>query len=184
MKRLSYILKKLLKAIPEVKAAAIVSAEGLPIASALPQGVDETKIAAMTAALLSLAERSVMEMEKGELDQIYIKGTEGYLLALQCGPKAILTISTTKDVRLGLIFLDCKRTCEKIAKLGDFDEYLPYPYIFKPPTPPRDLGLAGQLQAKKDITEEEQEYEPYCKHCGAKLPEGQTICHVFGKMVI
>ena len=41
------ILKKLLSAIPEVKAAAIVSAEGLPIASALPQGVDETRIAAI-----------------------------------------------------------------------------------------------------------------------------------------
>jgi len=111
------ILKKLLGAIPEVKAAAIVSAEGLPIASALPQGVDETRIAAMTAALLSLAERSVIEMEKGEFDQLYVKGSDGYLLVLQAGPNAVLTVSTTKDVRLGLIFLDCKRTCEKIAKL-------------------------------------------------------------------
>lgn len=111
------ILKKLLSAIPEVKAAAIVSAEGLPIASALPQGVDETRIAAMTAALLSLAERSVIEMEKGEFDQLYVKGSDGYLLVLQAGPNAVLTVSTTKDVRLGLIFLDCKRTCEKIAKL-------------------------------------------------------------------
>lgn len=38
------LLRKLLGAIPEVKAAAIVSAEGLPIASALPQGVDKTRI--------------------------------------------------------------------------------------------------------------------------------------------
>ena len=111
------ILKKLLTAIPEVKAVAIVSAEGLPIASALPQGVDETRIAAMTAALLSLAERSVIEMDKGEFEQLYVKGTEGYLLVLQAGPNAVLVVSTTKDVRLGLIFLDCKRTCEKIAKL-------------------------------------------------------------------
>jgi hypothetical protein len=111
------ILKKLLAAIPEVKAAAIVSAEGLPIASALPQGVDETRIAAMTAALLSLSERAVIEMEKGEFDQLYVKGTEGYLLVLQAGPNAVLTVSTTKDVRLGLIFLDCRRTCEKIALL-------------------------------------------------------------------
>ncbi len=114
---LDEILKKLLAAIPEVKADAIVSAEGLPIASALPQGVDETRIAAMTAALLSLSERAVIEMEKGEFDQLYVKGTEGYLLVLQAGPNAVLTVSTTKEVRLGLIFLDCKRTCEKISKL-------------------------------------------------------------------
>ena len=111
------ILKKLLSAIPEVKSAAIVSAEGLPIASALPQGVDETRIAAMTAALLSLAERAVIEMDKGEFSELYVKGTNGYLLVMEAGPNAVLTVSTTKEVRLGLIFLDCKRTCAKIAKL-------------------------------------------------------------------
>ncbi len=111
------ILRKLLNAIPEVKAAAIVSAEGLPIASALPQGVDETRIAAMTAALLSLAERSIIEFEKGDFDTLYVKGSQGYLLVFQAGPNAVLTVSTTSDVKLGLIFLDCKRTCDKIAEL-------------------------------------------------------------------
>lgn len=114
---LDIILKKLLSAIPEVKAAAIVSVEGLPIASALPQGIDETRIAAMTAALLSLAERAIQEMRKGDFEQVYVKGTEGYLLVLSAGQNAVLTVSTTKDVRLGLIFLDCRRTCDKIAKL-------------------------------------------------------------------
>jgi predicted regulator of Ras-like GTPase activity (Roadblock/LC7/MglB family) len=114
---LDTILKKLLSAIPEVNAAAIVSVEGLPIASALPQGVDETRIAAMTAALLSLAERTALEMNKGEFEQVYVKGSSGYLLVLSAGQNAVLTVSTTKDVRLGLVLLDCKRTCEKIAKL-------------------------------------------------------------------
>jgi len=114
---LDTILKNLLSAIPEVKAAAIVSVEGLPIASALPQGVDETRIAAMTAALLSLAERAALELNKGEFEQVYVKGSSGYLLVLSAGQNAVLTVSTTKDVRLGLIFLDCRRTCDKIAKL-------------------------------------------------------------------
>jgi predicted regulator of Ras-like GTPase activity (Roadblock/LC7/MglB family) len=111
------ILKKLLASIPEVKSAAVVSVEGLPIASVLPQGVDETRIAAMTAAILSLGERAAMEMSKGDLEQIYVRGSNGYLLVLEAGPNAVLTVSTTRDVRLGLIFLDCKRTCQKIAEL-------------------------------------------------------------------
>jgi hypothetical protein len=111
------ILKQLLAAIPEVKSTAIVSVEGLPIASALPQGVDETRIAAMTAAILSLGERAAHEMGKGELEQIMVKGSDGYLLVLAAGPNAVLVVSTTPDIRLGLIFLDCKRTTEKIAKL-------------------------------------------------------------------
>jgi len=114
---LDVILKKLLAAIPEVKSAAIVSVEGLPIASALPQDIDETRVSAMTAAILSLGERAAHEMQKGELEQIMVKGSDGYLLVLAAGPNAVLTVSTTKDVRLGLIFLDCKRTCEKIAEL-------------------------------------------------------------------
>ena len=114
---LDVILKKLLAAIPEINAAAIVSVEGLPIASALPQGIDETRIAAMTAALLSLAERAIQEMRKGDFEQVYVKGSDGYILVLAAGENAVLTVSTTKDVRLGLIFLDCKRTTEKITKL-------------------------------------------------------------------
>ena len=100
-----------------VTAALIVSTEGLPIASALPQGIDEERIAAMTATLFSLSEKAIIEMGKGDFDQFYIKGSEGYLLVMQAGQNAVLTVSTTKDVRLGLILLDCRRTCEKIAKL-------------------------------------------------------------------
>ncbi len=110
-------LQTLLATIPELKAATIVSTEGKPIASALPQGVDESRIANMMVPLLSLAEKAIIEMKQGEFEQLYVKGKEGYLLVLPAGPNAVLSVSTTKDVRLGLIFLDCKRTCEKIAKL-------------------------------------------------------------------
>ena len=98
------LLKKLLGAIPEVKAAVLVSTEGLPIASALPPGVDETRIAAMTAALLSLSEKAIYEMKKGDFDQMYIKSSEGYLLILPAGPNAVLAVSTTQDMRLDFNF--------------------------------------------------------------------------------
>lgn len=89
------LLKKLLEVIPEVKAAAIISAEGYLIASTLPQGVNETRIASMTAALFSLSERAIREMKNGNLDQLYIKGSEGYLLVMRAGPNAVLIASTT-----------------------------------------------------------------------------------------
>jgi uncharacterized protein len=111
------ILKNLIASIPEVQGAAIVSVEGLPIASALPADVDETRIAAMTAAILSLGERAAQELGKGILEQVFVRGVNGYVLVMAAGSNAVLTLSTTKDVKLGLIFLDTKRTCDKISKL-------------------------------------------------------------------
>ena len=111
------ILKNLLASMPEVQSAAVVSIEGLPIASALPPDVDETRIAAMTAAILSLAERAAQEFGKGMFEQVFVRGQLGYVLTMAAGPNSVLTISTTKNVKLGLIFLDTKRTCDKIAKL-------------------------------------------------------------------
>lgn len=109
--------KPLIFNIPEVNAAMIVSTEGLPIASMLPQGIDDERIAAMTATLLFLSKEDITEMRKGDFDQLCIKGSEGYLLVMQAGPNAILLVSTTKDIRLGLILLECRRICEKIAQL-------------------------------------------------------------------
>lgn len=117
VEELEDILKNLTASIPEILSAAVVSVEGLPIASMMPEGIDDTRIAAMTAAMLSLGERAAIELNKGALEQILIRGENGYLIVMAGGPNAVLTVSTTRDVKLGLIFLDCKRSCEKIAQL-------------------------------------------------------------------
>ena len=113
---LEEILKELESSIPEIEAAAIVSAEGLPIASALPRDVDETRVAAMTAAMLSLGERAAFELGKGELEQVFIRGQKGYIISMAAGEEknVVLTVSATENVKLGLIFLDMKRTVKKI----------------------------------------------------------------------
>ena len=102
---------------PYVNAAAIITTEGLPILSAISHRLDETRIAAMTATLLSLAERAIGEMERGNFNELFIKGSNGYLILLQAGPHAVLMLSTTLDVQLGLLFFDCEKICEKIAFL-------------------------------------------------------------------
>ena len=180
-----YGLDKLLGAIPEVTSALIVSTEGRPIAYALPQDTDETKMAAITSALLSLSERAIIEMEKGDFDQLYIKGSEGYLVVMQAGPNAVMAVSTRKDARLGLILLDCRRTCERIARMGsDFDDdydddRYPFPYIFKSPEPggsPGDLEVAPRLKVEKSL-EKEPENENYCQYCGMKLTNDEIFSH-------
>lgn len=110
-------LKKLKYSIPEIEAVAIITNEGMPIASILPPEIDDIKISAMTSALLSLAEMTVAEMEKGDFNELYIKGKDGILIYLQAGPRAVLAVSTTINVKLGLVFLECRTACEKIIPL-------------------------------------------------------------------
>jgi predicted regulator of Ras-like GTPase activity (Roadblock/LC7/MglB family) len=116
IEKLEVVLKKLLTNNPSITIAIISSIEGLPIFSLIPQGSNETMISAMVATLLSLSERAVIEMNIGEFKQIYIKGIDGYLLVFEADP-AVLAVSTTKKVKLGLIFLECERASYEISKI-------------------------------------------------------------------
>ncbi|MFW9847302.1 MAG: roadblock/LC7 domain-containing protein [Candidatus Thorarchaeota archaeon] len=111
------VLNELQGSIPEIEACAIVSVEGLPIVSALPTDVDEAKVAAMTAAMLTLGEKAAIELGKGSLEQVNIKGIDGWLLVIQAGLNACLTVSTTASAKLGMVFLEMKRAAEKVSQM-------------------------------------------------------------------
>ncbi|MEM4735259.1 MAG: roadblock/LC7 domain-containing protein [Candidatus Thorarchaeota archaeon] len=114
---LESVLSELQGSIPEIEACAIVSVEGLPIVSSLPAEVDEAKLAAITAAMLTLGEKAAAELGKGSLEQVNVKGQDGWILVVQAGLNACLTVSTTSNAKLGLVFLDMKRAAEKVAKM-------------------------------------------------------------------
>ena len=52
--RLAAALDEFVRSSPDVEAAAVVSFDGLPMASALPEDLEEDRVGAMSAALLSL----------------------------------------------------------------------------------------------------------------------------------
>jgi predicted regulator of Ras-like GTPase activity (Roadblock/LC7/MglB family) len=114
---LEFILKELINGVPGVKAAAIVSIEGMPVVSALPVGMTEDKMAATTSMLLSLAERAINEMNVGDLEQLSIRGSIANLVVLAAGQKNVLTVLTEKTVNLGYVFIECERICQKISQI-------------------------------------------------------------------
>lgn len=102
---------------PDVQASAIVSVDGLIMASALPATVEEDRVSAMSAAMLSLGERIASELGRGSLDQVYIRGNDGYVILTAVGEEAVLTVLARKEAKLGLIFLDMRRAAEDLATL-------------------------------------------------------------------
>jgi uncharacterized protein len=100
-----------------VEAAAVVSVDGLSMASSMPADVEEDRVSAMSAAMLSLGERIAIELGRGSLDQVYIKGQKGYVVLMAVGQEAVLTVLAREDAKLGLIFLDMGRAVTDLAKL-------------------------------------------------------------------
>ena len=117
VEELTRLLKDLEGTTPDIEASAVVSVDGLMIASALPQDVEEDRVAAMSAAMLSLGERTAKELARGDLSEVYVRGQNGYVLLMSAGENAVLTALARKDAKLGLVFLDMKRTAEDVAKL-------------------------------------------------------------------
>lgn len=101
----------------DVEAAAIVSVDGLSIASSLPVGTEEDRVSAMSAAMLSLGERISSELGRGMLQQVFVKGENGYVILTAVGEEAVLTVLARKEAKLGLIFLDVARTVQDLEQL-------------------------------------------------------------------
>lgn len=110
-------LRELQASSPDIEASAIVSVDGLTIASALPQGAEEDRVSAMSAAMLSLGERIANELGRGSLNQVYIRGEKGYVVLMSVGEDAVLTVLAREHAKLGLIFLDMRRAAEDLVKL-------------------------------------------------------------------
>jgi predicted regulator of Ras-like GTPase activity (Roadblock/LC7/MglB family) len=110
-------LKDLQASTPDVEASAVVSVDGLIMASSLPAGVEEDRVSAMSAAMLSLGERIASELGRGTLDQVYIRGNNGYVILMSVGEEAVLTVLARTDAKLGLVFLDMRRAVEDLVRL-------------------------------------------------------------------
>lgn len=115
--QLDMILNDFERSIPHVQATAVVSTDGLVIASRLPSEVEEDRIGAMGAAILSISTRSGGELERGEMVRVLIEGTEGYILIRSVGEYAILVALVEKDVRLGLLFYEANKCIDNLMEV-------------------------------------------------------------------
>ncbi len=110
-------LRDLQAGTPDVEASAVVSVDGLIMASSLPAGVDEDRISAMSAAMLSLGDRIAIELSRGTLEQVYIKGSDGIIVLMAVGEDAVLTVLARESAKLGLIIHDMKRAVTDLERL-------------------------------------------------------------------
>lgn len=109
------VLQALVNSSPDVEGAAVVTTDGLPLASALPVGTDEDRVAAMGAAALSMGSRTASELRRGGLEQVLVKGELGYVVLVQAGSDTVLQAISSSDAKLGMLLFEMKTAARQIA---------------------------------------------------------------------
>lgn len=113
--RLASSLNRLMEDNQEIQAAALVSLDGFTMASALPDGMQEDRVGAMSAAILGLGERAAAELGRGQLSQVFIEGEGGYVVLIAAGGRAVLTCLADIEAKLGLVLFDMQQAAEEIS---------------------------------------------------------------------
>ena len=114
--QLDKVLSDLLMHAPQLEAACVVSFDGLPMASALPRALDEDRVAAMSAALLSLGERAAEGLGRGNLTQVYVEGENGTVYLISADDEAVLVAVAAKGAKAGLMLFEVRRAALAVAE--------------------------------------------------------------------
>lgn len=114
---LNKVLKSIQTGSPDVEASALITEDGLMIASALPQDLDETRVAGMSATLLSLGTRAAAELGRGEIEEVIVRGEQGYAVMITAGRGVLLLVVANENAKLGLIFFDMREAINAIKRI-------------------------------------------------------------------
>ena len=115
--QLRYLLQTLMDSIDGIRSAAIVSAEGLIIQAILEEGISDIKLAAMTATILSVSERVLIELKSGILDLCILQGDEGNFVVMQAGKEIIIAVCLDVDSRMDTAFIEMRKICDSIKSI-------------------------------------------------------------------
>ncbi len=111
------LLRGLQGASDSVRSCALVSYDGLIVASVLAEGVDADRFGAMCASLLALSTRAAKEVERGVLRQIILDGEHGPVLLTRAGASGVLAVAADPTKNLGKLILDTRTTASALASL-------------------------------------------------------------------
>jgi predicted regulator of Ras-like GTPase activity (Roadblock/LC7/MglB family) len=117
VEKIQDVLRGLRQASPDIVGSAVVSIDGFVIASVLPSEIDEELVSGMAAAMLGVGERISSELMASKMEQTYVRSEKGYVILNAVGEESVLVVLTTKEAKLGLVFIDLRRRSEELSKL-------------------------------------------------------------------
>jgi hypothetical protein len=115
--KIGNILQNFVTGTADIQGATLVTPDGLTLAASLPGGMDDERVSAMSAAMLSLGERIGAELSRGSIDRIFVEGNKGYGILLSCGADAVLLVLASEAAKQGMLMLEIKRLLAELKLL-------------------------------------------------------------------
>lgn len=115
--KLDEIVRDFVTNTQHVQGAALVTHEGLPIAGTLPEGLEESRAAAMAAAVITIGDRIGDELQRGPVQHILLEGTQGYSILALCGSEALFLVLASLSVKQGILMLEIRRIIKEISQM-------------------------------------------------------------------
>jgi len=106
--RLRAILAELHEESKDVQVSMIVTRDGLTMTVA-GGVVDPDKVGAMCSDLLRLCHSAALELQRGDVEHVLMKASQGYMLLTPAGDQAMLAVMTRPDTNLGMLLIDTRR---------------------------------------------------------------------------
>lgn len=108
-----------LKTIGGVESSAVITRDGLLVASDVSTDVNAETFAAMSASMVGSAETAITEAKAGTTTRVIMETDNSKMIALGASAKALLVVLTKRDVPLGLILLKAGDAAREISGLVD-----------------------------------------------------------------
>jgi uncharacterized protein len=107
-----------------VKATVIVNNDGLLVAAFPPEDEDDPhasptsspQVAAMSATLIGLAERTLRRLAQGDLERLLMEGQEGVMVVYPAG-RASLAVLVENDAKLAHVLYAAKKAASEVAEI-------------------------------------------------------------------
>ncbi len=115
--QLDEILRSIVDNSTDIQGVAIISMDGLIMAAALPPTMEQMRVGAVAAGILSLSGRSVGQLGRGDLQQTLVQGSEGNVIITHAGKNAAFVALTGRNVNLGMAFLETQEGAQAVANI-------------------------------------------------------------------
>lgn len=110
------ILSQMMQSAPDIIGCALVSEDGLPIHSIIPEEIEEDSMSAMSATLYALGERVISDLTTGVLEQVYVKGDKGYVVISSAGQMGTLAIIAKVSAKLGYVLMVLRQVMSDLTQ--------------------------------------------------------------------